>query len=253
VVKRAIRASLTPAESGDPGGLGRDKSLGATPSRSARAICEHALDDGYLPAEGGERPHLTARSSTSKPCAPKPEVRSWSSADTPPPANYAACSADAKITPVVLGGDGQPLDVGREKRVSPRPTQSHCRPRRRLRSSGCDRTPLLVPNTPYPTWLHGGKTDIDKLGGDGARHLQPFEISLRERGSGFQRLVAIPTNSRASIALASTFRTSRRGACARGASNGTITFATMGRWRKGRCSGRCRRSRGSPRPTSSGR
>src|SRR3981189_2079123 len=45
---------------------------------------------------------------------------------------------------------------------------------------------------------------------------------------------AIPTNSRASIALASIFRTQSPRACARGASNGTITFATMGRWRKGR-------------------
>src|SRR5882757_9172878 len=60
VVKRAIRASLTPAESGDPGGLGRDKSLGQRQAEALGAICEHALDDGYLPAEGGERPHITA-------------------------------------------------------------------------------------------------------------------------------------------------------------------------------------------------
>ncbi len=44
----------------------------------------------------------------------------------------------------------------------------------------------------------------------------------------------MPTNSSASIAFASIFRTQSPRACARGASSGTITLATMGRWRNGR-------------------
>jgi len=56
-VKRAIRASLPPVE---PDPLGRDKSLGERQAEALGAICEHALDDGYLPTEGGERPHISA-------------------------------------------------------------------------------------------------------------------------------------------------------------------------------------------------
>jgi hypothetical protein len=61
VVVRAIRAAMIPAKSADPGGLGRDTSLGQRQAEALGAICEHALDDGYLPAEGGERPHMTAQ------------------------------------------------------------------------------------------------------------------------------------------------------------------------------------------------
>ena len=60
VFARAIQANLTPTESGDPTGLGRDKTIGERQAEALGAICERVLDDGYLPAEGGERPHITA-------------------------------------------------------------------------------------------------------------------------------------------------------------------------------------------------
>ncbi|HEX4361631.1 MAG TPA: DUF222 domain-containing protein, partial [Pseudonocardia sp.] len=56
-LKRAIRAALPPVE---PDPLGRDKSLGERQAEALGAICEHALDEGYLPTEGGERPHISA-------------------------------------------------------------------------------------------------------------------------------------------------------------------------------------------------
>jgi len=46
VVKRAIRATMTPAKSTDPSGLERDTSLGQRQAEALGAICEHALDDG---------------------------------------------------------------------------------------------------------------------------------------------------------------------------------------------------------------
>jgi hypothetical protein len=97
VVVRAIRAAMIPAKSADPGGLGRDTSLGQRQAEALGAICEHALDDGYLPAEGGERPHMTA-------------ILNFETLRT------------------VGRGPGEAV-------CHPRPMQSHCHPRRWLRLS----------------------------------------------------------------------------------------------------------------------
>ncbi|MGH8921666.1 MAG: DUF222 domain-containing protein, partial [Actinomycetes bacterium] len=57
VLSRAIQAHLAPT---DPNVLGEDKTLGERQADALAAICEQSLDDGHLPAEGGERPHITA-------------------------------------------------------------------------------------------------------------------------------------------------------------------------------------------------
>ena len=111
-LKRAIRAALPPVE---PDPLGRDKSLGERQAEALGAICEHALDDGYLPTEGGERPHISAivDFETQRHQARGVQL---DFGGTTTAADLRRLMCDAKITPVVLGGDGQPLDVGREKR-----------------------------------------------------------------------------------------------------------------------------------------
>ncbi|HEY0573025.1 MAG TPA: DUF222 domain-containing protein, partial [Pseudonocardia sp.] len=53
VVARAIRALLCPSAD-------ERKSLGERQADALGEICEHALDEGRLPLEGGERPHITA-------------------------------------------------------------------------------------------------------------------------------------------------------------------------------------------------
>ena len=60
-----------------------------------------------------------------------------------------------------------------------------------------------------------------------------FRSPCESAEAGSSAWSAIPTNSRASIAFASIFRTQSPRACALGASRGTITLATMGRWRNG--------------------
>ena len=111
-LKRAIRASLPPVE---PDPLGRDRSPGERQAEALGAICEHALDDGYLPTEGGERPHISAiidfETQRHQARGVQLEFGGMTTA-----ADLRRLMCDAKITPVVLGGDGQPLDVGREKR-----------------------------------------------------------------------------------------------------------------------------------------
>jgi len=163
VVARAIRATMTPAKSADPAGLGRDTSLGQRQAEALGAICEHALDDGYLPAEGGERPHITAivNFETMRSQARGAELE-FGGHTTAGELRRMLC--DAKITPVVLGGDGQPLDVGREKRcVTPAQRKAIAARDGGCAHPGCDRTPLWCQIHHIRHWLHGGRTDIDNL------------------------------------------------------------------------------------------
>jgi len=159
-VKRAIRASLPPVE---PDPLGRDKSLGERQAEALGAICEHALDDGHLPTEGGERPHISAiidfetlRTQT------RGAHLEFGGTTTAAELRRLAC--DAKITPVVLGGDGQPLDVGREKRtVTPAQRKAIAARDRGCAHPGCDKTPNWCEVHHIIHWIYGGRTDIDNL------------------------------------------------------------------------------------------
>jgi len=141
VFARAVRANLTPAESGDPAGLGRDKTLGERQAEALGAICERVLDEGYLPAEGGERPHISAimNIETMRRQARGAELE-FGGMTTAGELRRMLC--DAKITPVVLDGESQPLDVGREKRcVSPAQRKAIAARDRGCAHPGCDRTP----------------------------------------------------------------------------------------------------------------
>ena len=163
VVMRAIRATMTPAKSTDPSGLGRDTSLGQRQAEALGAICEHALDDGYLPAEGGERPHMTAilNFETMRTQARGAELE-FGGHTTAGELRRMLC--DAKITPVVLDGDGQPLDVGREKRcVTPAQRKAIAARDGGCAHPGCDRTPIWCQIHHIRHWIDGGKTDIDNL------------------------------------------------------------------------------------------
>jgi 5-methylcytosine-specific restriction protein A len=135
---RAIHAALTPVE---PDDLDRDKTLGERQADALAAICEHALDDGYLPAEGGQRPHFTAilNFETLRTQARGAELEFGGMTTA---AQLRRLTCDAKITPVVLGGDGQPLDVGREKRcVTPAQRKAIAARDGGCAYPGCDKTP----------------------------------------------------------------------------------------------------------------
>jgi len=159
-LKRAIRAALPPVE---PDPLGRDKSLGERQAEALGAICEHALDDGYLPTEGGERPHISAiidfetlRKQT------RGAGLEFGGATTAAELRRLAC--DAKITPVVLGGESQPLDVGRERRTVTPPQRKAIAARDRgCAHPGCDKTPSWCQVHHIIHWLDGGRTDINNL------------------------------------------------------------------------------------------
>jgi len=156
VVARAIRAILQPATD-------QNKSLGERQADALGAICEHALDDGYLPHEGGERPHITT-------ILPWEWMQDQAHGATlefggqTTAGELRRLMCDAKITPVVLGGDSQPLDVGREKRCVTLAQRKAVAARDRgCAHPGCDRAPSWCQVHHIKPWAHHGESDIINL------------------------------------------------------------------------------------------
>ncbi|MEJ3658911.1 DUF222 domain-containing protein [Actinomycetes bacterium KLBMP 9759] len=82
-------------------------------------ICGFVLDHGDIPAAGGHRPHLTVHIPLAE---LEQRARTAATLDfgghlTTADVRMLACNAT--VIPIVLGGDGQPLDIGRATRVIP--------------------------------------------------------------------------------------------------------------------------------------
>lgn len=120
-------------------------------------LCRRYLDSGTLPQQGGEKPHITvtmrldglAASLNGQPI-------------TAESARRIAC--DASIIPVVLGGNGEPLDVGRATRTIP----SAIRRALVIRDKGCihpgcGKLPEWCDAHHVRPWLDGGPTALDNL------------------------------------------------------------------------------------------
>jgi hypothetical protein len=163
VVVRAIRAAMTPAKSTDPSGLGRDTSLGQRQAEALGAICEHALDDGYLPAEGGERPHMTAILNFET-MRTRLGVRSWSSAATPPPANYAGCCATRRSPQSYWAATASRWTWAARSGVSP-PRNAKPSPPATVAAPipAATERPIWCEVHHIKHWLDGGRTDINNL------------------------------------------------------------------------------------------
>jgi 5-methylcytosine-specific restriction protein A len=156
VVARAIRASLLPeADEGN--------SLGERQAAALGAICEHALDDGHLPADGGQRPHITAVLDydrlVERGRGAILEFGGYSSA-----AQLRRILCDSCVTPTVLGGDGVPLDLGRTRRTAS-PAQRAALAARDggCAHPGCAKTPSWCSAHHVIHWVDGGPTDLDNL------------------------------------------------------------------------------------------
>ena len=158
-VARAIQATIT---ANDPDDL-QGKSLGERQADALATICEHALDDGYLPAEGGERPHFRAilKFETLQKQA-RGVALEFGGMTTAAQLRRLTC--DAKITPVVLGGEGQPLDVGRTRRcVTPAQRKAIAARDGGCAYPGCDKSPRWCEIHHIIHWADGGRTDINNL------------------------------------------------------------------------------------------
>jgi 5-methylcytosine-specific restriction protein A len=137
--------------------------LGERQAAALGEICEHSLDEGRLPAEGGERPHVTMVLDYQRlRQLSRGVILDYGGELSAGQLRRMLC--DAKITPVVLGGDSQPLDVGREKRTATLAQRKAVAARDGgCAHPGCDRPAHRCQIHHVQSWLDGGDTNIDNL------------------------------------------------------------------------------------------
>jgi 5-methylcytosine-specific restriction protein A len=155
-VARAIGAILKPAAD-------ENKSLGQRQADALGEICAHALDEGRLPAQGGERPHVAITMGLE---ALKAGLRGTNLelGGHIGPGEVRRLSCDAQITPIVLGANSEPLDVGREKRCATLAQRRAVAVRDGgCAHPGCDRPPSSCEVHHIVHWVHHGETKLDNL------------------------------------------------------------------------------------------
>ncbi|MDG4830453.1 DUF222 domain-containing protein [Solwaraspora sp. WMMD1047] len=144
-----------------PTGDGDDRSPGQRRHDALADVCRLVLRTGQLPASGGDRPQLVVT------IGYHALVREMGAgmldtgaALTPATVRRLAC--DAVILPAVLGGNGQVLDVGRQRRLFTGPLRRALV----LRDGGCafpgcDRPPRWCDGHHITAWHDGGTTTLD--------------------------------------------------------------------------------------------
>ncbi|HEX6339666.1 HNH endonuclease [Umezawaea sp.] len=126
-------------------------------------VLDLASRSPHLPTEAGERPHVTVTvDHQTLVSGIGTAVLGGSSVISASEARRIACGAG--IIPVVLGGEGEVLDIGRmSRRLTP-----HLRRALHLRDGGCafpmcDRPPNWADAHHVVEWHRGGPTSIDNL------------------------------------------------------------------------------------------
>ncbi|WP_343987463.1 HNH endonuclease signature motif containing protein, partial [Pseudonocardia aurantiaca] len=143
---------------------GEDERSAAERQAEALAeVCGHMLDHGDLPHTGGGRPHLNVLvrlEDLENRC--RAAVLDFGGTVTPESLRMLAC--DAAVVPVVMGGKGQPLDVGRLTRTIPDGLRRAVVARGGgCEFPGCGRPPSWSEVHHIVGWQEGGPTALHNL------------------------------------------------------------------------------------------
>ena len=146
------------------------------PQRRADGLVDLAnlgLQSGALPTESGERAHIAVTISLDTLTRNLDEALAGHSTHELPIMDHAGpispgtarrLASDARIIPVVLGGEGQPLDVGRSQRLLTVPQRRALAARDTgCAFPGCDRPPAWCDAHHIIHWADGGPTDLTNL------------------------------------------------------------------------------------------
>ncbi len=156
VFRRALEARLLPEKD-------ENKSLAERQGDALAQLCVYVLDEGCLPRRGGERPHVTIILTEKELRAQhRGVVLEYGGQLSAAQTRMLLC--DAKILPVVLGGQSQILDVGREKRTAtPAQRRAVAARDRGCAHPGCDEPPYRCEIHHVTPWAQGGRSDMDSL------------------------------------------------------------------------------------------
>ena len=126
-------------------------------------ICEFALRYQHDGKVAGERPHVTVTIGLAElEARARGALLDMGGELTPGQLRRMLC--DARILPVVLGKDSEPLDIGRAKRTIPTHIRRAVATRDRgCAHPGCDRPPSWCEVHHVIEWQHGGPTGVENL------------------------------------------------------------------------------------------
>jgi hypothetical protein len=137
-----------------------DRSPDERQAEALAELCGHALDHGDLPETGGRRPVISVLITLDDlQRRARAAVLDFGGQCTPESLRMLAC--DAGIVPIVMNGDGQPLDVGRLRRTIPEGLRRAVTARDRgCAHPGCDRPPSWCEIHHIVPWELDGETSL---------------------------------------------------------------------------------------------
>lgn len=139
------------------------RGLGERQADALGDVCRRTLDLGDTPTSGGERPHLNVIIALSD-LEHRARTATLDYGGSLLAADLRVLACDARVVPVVLGGAGQPLDVGRAMRTVPAYLRRAVVVRDRgCAFPGCERAPAWCDVHHILEWECGGSTDIENL------------------------------------------------------------------------------------------
>jgi hypothetical protein len=143
-----------------PHGEGDDRSAPRRRADALGEICSRVLDTGALPQTGGERPHLNVIISLEE-LERRARAASLDFGSRLAPGDLRMLACDARVVTIVMGGESQPLDVGRARRTIPDGIRRAVAARDRgCAWPGCDRSPSWCDVHHCVHWEHGGETAV---------------------------------------------------------------------------------------------
>ncbi|MEO3768869.1 DUF222 domain-containing protein [Micromonospora sp. B9E7] len=185
-----LRAAIDPL--GAPSGPDDQRSPGQRRHDALGDVCRLALRAGELPEHGGDLAQIVVTTSYDG----LTRQLGGGTLDTglhltPEAVRHLAC--DAAILPAVLSGAGQPLDLGRQRRLITGPLRRALVLRDRgCAFPGCDRPPRWCDAHHIKHWADGGDTSLDNavlLCGHHHRHLHHSDWAVRLAGDGHPEFV----------------------------------------------------------------
>ncbi|MEU8184096.1 DUF222 domain-containing protein [Micromonospora sp. NPDC049044] len=186
----ALRAAIDPLTA--PTGPDDTRTPGQRRHDALADVCRLALRTGELPEHGGDPTQIvitTAYDGLTRELG----VGALDTGLQLTPEAVRRLACDAALLPTVLGGAGQPLDVGRQRRLITGPLRRALVLRDRgCAFPGCDRPPRWCDAHHIRHWADGGPTSLDNavlLCGHHHRHLHHGDWAIRLGGDGHPEFV----------------------------------------------------------------
>ena len=140
-----------------------DRSAGERQAEALAEVCGYVLDHGDVPECGGHRPHVNVLIRLED-LENRARAGCLDFGGPVAPESLRMLCCDARVVPIVMNGQGQPLDVGRATRTIPDGLRRAVAARDRgCAHPGCGRPVSWCEVHTATAWEHGGETKLSNL------------------------------------------------------------------------------------------